>query len=605
MPTDRTAPPTPGRSLLGQFTALVLLAVFLPVLVLAGVLLWQSSMSVRSQGATRLAATADASARELDSFLRAHLAALQVLADRRNAAGDIGDLARWDADLARVNHYYPAFAHLLVTDADARVLTSAPPLPVDAVASVADREYFRMPRRTGQGHVSSVYRGRGPDNGARIAISVPLYRDGQFAGVLVGSMQADALVPVRGLEENGFELLLLDRGLTVVQASAGLQKRPLDQLAAGPDPGLARVARTLDGVQELDAVLRGGEDALAVAAPVDNGWRLLLLQPSGVVEAELRRTAAAVLALLVLVLTGVLAVVVAKMRRLGGSVRGLLRRMRQFALDGDTTQLAPANLPRELLPLADAMNGLATRARASFDEVNLSLQEQRRLREELQSVAQRLLTVQEDERRTLSRELHDDIGQSITAIKLAATSLTDDALADEPAVRREILDEIIAIADQTVLKLRNLSLLLRPPQLDSLGLEAALRGQVALLSRNSALEIRLEVAPLEARLPPDAELACFRIAQEALTNVARHAGATRVEVEVEVEDGDRGPLLVLRVSDDGRGFDAAHPAGLGLVTMRERATQLGGSVTIASRAGGGTVVRAVLPLAAGKRAPRT
>ena len=94
MPTDRTAPPTPGRSLLGQFTALVLLAVFLPVLVLAGVLLWQSSMSVRSQGATRLAATADASARELDSFLRAHLAALQVLADRRNAAGDIGDLAR-------------------------------------------------------------------------------------------------------------------------------------------------------------------------------------------------------------------------------------------------------------------------------------------------------------------------------------------------------------------------------------------------------------------------------------------------------------------------------------------------------------------------------
>ena len=412
-------------------------------------------------------------------------------------------------------------------------------------------------------------------------------------------------MPVRGLEENGFELLLLDRGLTVVQASAGLQKRPLDQLGANPDPGLARVARTLDGVQELDAVLREGEDALAVAAPVDNGWRLLLLQPSGVVEAELRRTAAAVLALLVLVLTGVLAVVVAKMRRLGGSVRGLLRRMRQFALDGDTTQLAPANLPRELLPLADAMNGLAARARASFDEVNLSLQEQRRLREELQSVAQRLLTVQEDERRTLSRELHDDIGQSITAIKLAATSLTDDALADEPAVRREILDEIIAIADQTVLKLRNLSLLLRPPQLDSLGLEAALRGQVALLSRNSALEIRLEVAPLEARLPPDAELACFRIAQEALTNVARHAGATRVEVEVEVEDGDRGPLLVLRVSDDGRGFDAAHPAGLGLVTMRERATQLGGSVTIATRPGGGTVVRAVLPMAAGKRAPRT
>src|SRR5690606_4174484 len=101
----------------------------------------------------------------------------------------------------------------------------------------------------------------------------------------------------------------------------------------------------------------------------------------------------------------------------------------------------------------------------------------------------------EDERRTLSRELHDDIGQSITAIKLAATSLTDESLGGDPEARREILDEVIAIADQTVHKLRDLSLLLRPPQLDSLGLEPALRGQIALLSRNSRVRIELDVAP--------------------------------------------------------------------------------------------------------------
>jgi signal transduction histidine kinase len=284
------------------------------------------------------------------------------------------------------------------------------------------------------------------------------------------------------------------------------------------------------------------------------------------------------------------------MRRLGRSVRGLLTRMRQFALDSDAAPLAPDNLPPELLPLADAMNGLAARAQASFHEVNLSLQEQSRLREELQSVAQRLLTVQEDERRTLSRELHDDIGQSITAIKLAATSLTDEALAADPLVRREILDEVIAIADQTVLKLRNLSLLLRPPQLDSLGLEAALRGQVALLTRSTALDIRLEVAPIDERLPAPVELACFRIAQEALTNVARHARATAAEVEVELDDEGEGARLLLRVSDDGQGFDPDRPGGLGLVTMRERATQLGGCVTISPRPGGGTVVRAILPM---------
>ena len=87
----------------------------------------------------------------------------------------------------------------------------------------------------------------------------------------------------------------------------------------------------------------------------------------------------------------------------------------------------------------------------------------------------------------IARELHDDIGQSITAIKLAATSLADDALGDDPQVRREILDEVIAIADQTVLKLRNLSLLLRPPQLDSLGLEAALRESRQVAARIEAM----------------------------------------------------------------------------------------------------------------------
>lgn len=588
----------PGRTLLGEFTGLVLLAVFLPVLVLAGVLLWQASMSVRAQSATRLAATANSSARELEGFLQIHLAAMQVLADRRNSDGDIADIRRWQNDLARVNRHYPAFARLVVTDAQGRVSTSVPLMPdTGTPASVADREYFLVPRQTGRGHISNAFLGRGPGNATVVAVSVPLLADGRFAGVVEGSVLVESLFPKRGADEQGLELLLLDRAHTVVHASQGVAKRPLDVLGgSAPDRALARLARTLGGVQSIDGALDGGEDAFAIAAPLDNGWRLVLLQPRGPIEAELRRTALAVLALLALVLAGVLAVVVIKMRRLGRSVRALLKRMRQFALDSDAAPLAPDNLPRELLPLADAMNGLAARARASFHEVNLSLQEQSRLREELQSVAQRLLTVQEDERRTLSRELHDDIGQSITAIKLAATSLTDDALAADPLMRREILDEVIAIADQTVLKLRNLSLLLRPPQLDSLGLEAALRGQVALLARNTALDLRLEVAPIDGRLPPAVELACFRIAQEALTNIARHAGATRAEVEVEFEDDAEGARLLLRVSDDGRGFDASLPGGLGLVTMRERATQLGGSVTITARPGGGTVLRAVLPM---------
>ncbi|WP_027072002.1 ATP-binding protein [Luteimonas sp. J29] len=601
MPDDHatTSSTRPGWALLGEFTRLLLLAVALPVLVLVGLLLWQLSLSVHAQHSSRLAATATASARELDGLLRVHLAAMQVLADRRIANDDIGDIPRWKTDLARVSRHYPAFAHLLVTDAEGDMLIESPALPEGADRSVADREYFQVPRETTRGHVSGVYRGRGPDRAPRVAVAVPLLRDDAFAGVLAGSMHADALVPAHGLEEHGFELLLLDRELTVVQSSDGMAQQPLHRLDArdGPLPerDLARVARGSSLVRQLDGVLGDGGDALVVSVPLDNGWRLLVLEPRRMLDAEMRRTAAALLGLLALVLGGVLLVIVVRMRRLRRSVSGLLRRMRQFALDSDSDQVVPGRMPRELRPLADAMNALAARARASYDEVSLSLQEQRRLREELQTVAQRLLTVQEDERRTLSRELHDDIGQSITAIKLAATSLTDPSLGDDPATRREILDEVIAIADQTVHKLRDLSLLLRPPQLDSLGLEPALRGQVALLTRNSRLRIDLDVATGGERLPAEVELACFRIAQEALTNVVRHAAATAARVEVALEGQGAERTLLLRVTDDGRGIDPSRGNGLGMLTMRERAAQLGGSVAVSARPGGGTEVVARLP----------
>ena len=210
--------------------------------------------------------------------------------------------------------------------------------------------------------------------------------------------------------------------------------------------------------------------------------------------------------------------------------------------------------------------------------------------EELQAMARRLLCVQEDERSTLSRELHDDIGQQITAIKLGAMALQNES---DPQRRAETLAEIIATTDQTVAKVRNLSLLLRPPQLDALGLEAALRWQTGVLFRNGQPRLDLAIEPLSARPPPDVELACFRIAQEALTNVLRHADARQVRLRLQPRDG----VLVLDVEDDGHGFARGDTAaGLGLVTMRERAQQLGGRLDVDSAPGLGTRVHAELPL---------
>ncbi len=215
----------------------------------------------------------------------------------------------------------------------------------------------------------------------------------------------------------------------------------------------------------------------------------------------------------------------------------------------------------------------------------------RRQQQELHALTGRLIDVQEKERRMLSRELHDDIGQAISAMKMSATSIEG----EDEAGRREIVDEIVGIADTTIAKLRDISILLRPPQLDALGLVAALRWQCERLFRGGTPALELDLAPLPERPDPAVELACFRIAQEALTNVLRHAGAHQVTVIL----APRGEEILLSIIDDGRGYDPEQIHGLGLVTMRERATHLGGTFDIETVSGAGTCVRATLPLRVG------
>lgn len=209
---------------------------------------------------------------------------------------------------------------------------------------------------------------------------------------------------------------------------------------------------------------------------------------------------------------------------------------------------------------------------------------------ELQAMARRLFSAQEDERRAISRELHDDIGQAITAIRLSAHA----AMVEEDAQRRSAdLAEIGAVADATLEKLRNLSMLLRPPQLDALGLEAALRWHASCLLRNSAVELELDIQDLPQRPEREVEQACFRIAQEGLTNALRHAGSSRVRLAL-AGDADG---LDLRIEDDGQGFEPGDARGLGLVIMRERAQSAGGRLQIDTRRGSGTRIHLHLPYA--------
>lgn len=208
---------------------------------------------------------------------------------------------------------------------------------------------------------------------------------------------------------------------------------------------------------------------------------------------------------------------------------------------------------------------------------------------ELQAMAGRLFSLQEDERRAISRDLHDDIGQAITAIKLSAWAALDE---DDGERRRADLQQIVSLADTTVAKLRDISTLLRPPQLDALGLESALRWQAGVLFRSTSTELLAHIDTLPQRPASDVEQACFRIAQESLTNALRHARASQVELALRDE---HGLGLRLQIRDDGEGFDPSGPRGLGLIVMRERAQSIGGHLRIESAHGAGTLVDVHLP----------
>ena len=214
----------------------------------------------------------------------------------------------------------------------------------------------------------------------------------------------------------------------------------------------------------------------------------------------------------------------------------------------------------------------------------------------LQQLSRRLLEVQERERRYLARELHDDIGQALTALKIQLESL---ARTNGDPVARQRLAESADTARHALERVRLLSLSLRPPQLDDLGLLAALRSHLDRQAGVGRLTPHFEAEDVPRSLPPEVETACFRVAQEAITNVLRHAKASKIWVRLFVAGG----RLALSVRDDGAGFDldavtrrGLHGASLGMVSMEERATLAGGGLEVRSSEGHGTVIVATFGL---------
>jgi signal transduction histidine kinase len=215
--------------------------------------------------------------------------------------------------------------------------------------------------------------------------------------------------------------------------------------------------------------------------------------------------------------------------------------------------------------------------------------------ERLQVLSHRVVEVQEEERRHLARELHDEVGQVLSAIVVNLHAVK--GVCDAAAWPR--LDECLGIVDGAIQQVRNLSLDLRPSMLDDLGLAATLRWLVDHQAQRTGLAAHFIVQSSGAHLPSNLATACYRVAQEALSNVMRHAQARGVWVEL--SQGEDEVRLVVR--DDGVGFDlvearrrAARGASLGLSGMQERIELLGGQFTVESEPGHGTSLRIRVPV---------
>jgi two-component system NarL family sensor kinase len=216
----------------------------------------------------------------------------------------------------------------------------------------------------------------------------------------------------------------------------------------------------------------------------------------------------------------------------------------------------------------------------------------------LQNLSQRLLKVQDEERRRVARDLHDSTGQTLTALKMSVAEL--EKKLEQNQCTSGVLSEIAALADQALQEIRTTSYLLHPPLLDEAGFTSAAQWYVDGFAKRSGIKVRLDLATECERLPITIEVALFRVLQESLTNVHRHSGASEVSIRFQHQT----ETVILEIRDCGCGIptellnrlrEASSEAGVGLAGMRERLNELNGKLEIESDAHG-TSLRAIVPM---------
>ena len=236
--------------------------------------------------------------------------------------------------------------------------------------------------------------------------------------------------------------------------------------------------------------------------------------------------------------------------------------------------------------------GLEDRAHAQYLEVVEA-------RSQLKQLSARLVQAQEEERRVVSRELHDEVGQALSAVLVELRNLSAESAIRSDGQSLGHVETVKGLVENSVRVVRNMALLLRPSMLDDLGLIPALRWQAREVAKRTSMDVSVAAELASDDLPDEYKTCIYRVVQEALHNCSGHARATRVHIRVQQQLG----RLALSIQDDGQGFDVRQTKGLGLLGIEERVARLGGKCEIHTAPGSGTIVAIELPFSNGKGGP--
>jgi signal transduction histidine kinase len=469
-------------------------------------------------------------------------------------------------------NFFPQWSDLLFYDRSGRLVCSAnPPAGEDRNLSIAAQEWIPRARLRLRQPQVVLLRGKWLS-----VLSTPVTAaDGRAIGTLVLLQlldlgQTEALPPssvLTILDQNGTVLARSRDAAAAIGRNAGSSE--VAQIALQRKEGRAE-ARGLDGVSrqygfttipELGWTIYVGLPTSAVMLPVR---QMVMLGAAGAV-----------------VIVAIIAVAAVMLGRAIERPVGALVRAAESAARVGYGRAEAAGGPLEIARLSNAFNEMVDRR--SESERNLK------------ALSERLLVVQEQERMRVAREIHDDLGQALTALKMDVIGLVEKS---PPAPElAPMIDRIGLTLENAVTAVQRISSELRPSILDDLGLFAAIEYEAQTFEERTGIECELSIPETPPAVEKAAATAIYRMVQEALTNVARHSNASRVELRVR----ERGEELLLEIRDDGRGITAeelADPASLGLAGIRERAEILGGTARIEGVPGRGTIVSVRLPLRA-------